>query len=73
MVTVKDILSKRLPNRAPIFSAEVEALSNALIVLQISQKKEFILFIDSKSVPEALENKKLDNSGIFDLVIYIIK
>ena len=40
----------------------------ALRFIRISRKKEFIIFVDSKSVLEAFENMKLDNPSIFDLV-----
>ena len=49
VITANNVFSNCLPNKAPIFSAEVEALQIALRFIQISQKKEFIIFLDSKS------------------------
>ena len=67
-----NIFSYRLPNRASIFSAGIKALQMALRFIHISQKKDFIIVVDSKSVLEAFENMKLDNPGIFGLT-YIMK
>ena len=57
VVNVNYIFCKRLPNREPINSAEAEATQMALRFLQFSEKKVFTFFIDSKSVPEALETR----------------
>ena len=64
MVTENNIFSKRLPDYASIFSAEVEALQMALRYIQISAQKQFMIFVDSKSVLEAISNINLDNPKI---------
>ena len=49
--------SKRLPNKASIFTAEMEALVSALRFVKVSVAKKFIIFSDSKSVLQALLSK----------------
>ncbi len=57
VVTPSFEFSKRLPDRASIFSAELQALISALRFCKASIAKKFAIFCDSKSVLQALSSK----------------
>ena len=67
-VTKSHIFGKRLPKYASIFTAELRAIHLAFMYIKISRHKKFILFSDSKSVLEALANRKFDNPIVLRLV-----
>ena len=50
--------SKRLPDKASIFTAELEAIVSALRYIKITAKNnKFVVFVDSKSAQQALLSK----------------
>ena len=61
VVTDSHILGKRLTNFASIFTAELNATNLAFSYFKISRNRRFIIFSDSKSVLEAMQNKRFDN------------
>ena len=50
--------SKRLTNKASIYSAEITAIDLALDIITANKHNKFIIFTDSMSVLTALKNKK---------------
>ena len=51
----------RLRDGCSIFAAEVEAINKALTHVKVSTKKRFVIFFDSMSVLEAIENQGSKN------------
>lgn len=68
VVTENNILRTRLPDGASIFSAEIRALHIATEIIKISRYKKFVIFVDSMSVLESIENINLANPLITDLL-----
>ncbi|MEE8152293.1 MAG: ribonuclease H family protein, partial [candidate division NC10 bacterium] len=52
---------ERLPDHASIYSAELHAIYLALDHVETSEGKKFVIFVDSKSVLQALEKKDWQN------------
>ena len=61
-------LKQRLPDNASIFTAELKAIDLALDAVSESEDREFIIFSDSLSVLVSLQNKKLDNPLIINVL-----
>jgi ribonuclease HI len=61
-------LKTRLPNNCTIFSAEAVALSNALKIVHTSLRKRFIIFTDSLSCLESIQNEDLNNPLIQNIL-----
>ena len=59
-------IKQRLPSNASIFTAEIKAIGLALDAIAESDHDHFIIFSDSLSV--SLENKKLDNPLVVNLL-----
>ena len=59
---------QRLPSNASIFTAEIKAIDLALDAIAESDDDHFIIFSDSLSVLLSLENKKLDNPLVVNLL-----
>ena len=57
-------LKTRLPNGSSIFSAEAVALIDALKIIKDSERKKFIIFADSLSCIQDIENEDLANTLI---------
>ena len=57
-------LKTRLPNKCTIFSAEAIALINALKTVKASQRKQFIVFTDSLSCLQSIQNEDISNQLI---------
>ena len=60
----KQVSKRRLPDGASIFSAELRAILLALDFVERSANDKFIIFSDSLSSLQALDNLKLDNSTV---------
>ena len=54
-------VSARIPDKASIYSAEINAILLALNIIAASNKKRFIIFSDSLSVLQALDSGKIDH------------
>ena len=61
-------IKQRLPSNASIFTAEIKAIDLALDAIAESEDDHFIIFSDSLSVLLSLENKKLDNPLVVNLL-----
>ena len=61
-------IKQRLPSNASIFTAEIKAIDLALDAIAESDDDHFIVFSDSLSVLLSLENKKLDNPLVVNLL-----
>ena len=57
-------LKTRLPDTCSIFSAETVALIDALKIIDKSSRRKFIIFVDSLSCLQAVENEDLSNALI---------
>ena len=62
-------LKTRLPDGSSIFSAEAVALIDALKIIEESRRKKFIIFADSLSCIQAIENEDLSNTLIQKFLI----
>jgi ribonuclease HI len=62
------VTSLRLPQNASIFTAEACALNLALEYIETSQQSKFIIFSDSMSCLQALNNFKIQNTQILDIL-----
>ena len=62
-------LPTRLPDNSSIFSAEAVALIDALKIIQNSRRKKFIIFTDSLSCMQAIENEDISNTLIQKFLI----
>ena len=60
----KQVSKSRLPDGASIFSAELRAILLALDFVERSANDKFIIFSDSLSSLQALDNLKLDNPTV---------
>ena len=64
--------SKRLPDKASIFTAELEAIVSALCYIRITAKNnKFVVFGDSKSVLQALLSK-WDHPTVQTIMRYLV-
>ena len=61
-------IKQRLPSNASIFTAEIKAIDLALDAIAEGEDDHFIIFSDSLSVLLSLENKKLDNPLVVNLL-----
>ena len=61
-------IKTRLPDGCSIFSAEAVALLNALKIINCSQMKKFIIFTDSLSCLESIQNEDFNNSLILNFL-----
>ena len=61
-------LTSRLPDKCSIFSAELRAIDLALDHIENSEHQHFIIFSDSLSSLQALENQKLENPTILHIL-----
>ena len=59
--------SYRLNNNSSVFTAEVEAIRRALKYIKISHLTKFVIFSDSKSVLESIQNQASKNPLVNDL------
>lgn len=57
-------LASRLPDEASIFTAEAKAILLALEQIGISSKRQFIIFSDSLSCLQSIQNQKADHPTI---------
>ena len=64
-------IKQRLPSNASIFTAEVTAIDLALDAIAESDDDYFIIFSDSLSVLLSLNNRKMDNPLILQLLLKI--
>ena len=61
-------IKQRLPSNASIFTAEMKAIDLALDAIAESEDDHFIIFSDSLSVLLSLQNKKMDNPLVVNLL-----
>ena len=61
-------IKHRLQSNPTIFTAEIKAIDLALDAIAESEDEHFIIFSDSLSVLLSLENKKLDNPLVVNLL-----
>ena len=59
----------RLPDNASIFSAESQAINMALDYIEEANLSKVIIFSDSLSVLQSINNSKIDNSVIQDIIL----
>ena len=59
----------RLPDNASIFSAESQAINIALDYIEEANLSKVIIFSDSLSVLQSINNSKIDNSVIQDIIL----
>ena len=59
----------RLPDNASIFSAESQAIKMALDYIEEANLSKVIIFSDSLSVLQSINNSKIDNSVIQDIIL----
>ena len=62
------MFGKRIPKYASIFTAELRAIHLAFMYIKISRYEKFIIFSDSKSVLEAMTNRRFNNPIVLRLV-----
>ena len=65
------IFSKRLPDKASIFTAEMEALTSALRYIKVLDSSKFVIFCDSKSALQALLSK-WDHPSVLCILKFLI-
>src|SRR5580693_8601439 len=63
------VCRSRLRDGCSIFTAELKAIQLALKYVQISRMSEFLIFSDSKSVLQSIQNMNLDHAMILDTVM----
>ena len=63
--------SKRLPDKASIFTAEMEALTSALRYIKVLDSSKFVIFCDSKSALQALLSK-WDHPSVLCILKFLI-
>ena len=68
IVTENNIFKTRLPNGSSIFSAEVRGLQLAMEIVKISRYKKFMICVDSLSVLQSIENLRISNPLIKNLI-----
>ena len=59
----------RLPDDASIVSAESQAINMALDYIEEANLSKVIIFSDSLSVLQSINNSKIDNSVIQDIIL----
>ena len=64
--------SKRLPDKASIFTAEMEALASALRYIKVSEFNKFVIFCDFKSALQALLSK-WDHPSVLFILKFLIE
>ena len=69
IVTENNLFKTRLPNGSSIFSAEVRALQLAMEIVKVSRYKKFMICVDSLSVLQSIENLRLSNPLIQNLIV----
>jgi ribonuclease HI len=67
-VTESAVLVKRLPDHSSIFSAEARAILLALDAAVQSDNDRFVVLSDSLSCLQAIQNRKLNNALILEIV-----
>jgi hypothetical protein len=75
-VTPSSIISIRLPSFASIFTAELQAIIQALEFIITSDGTKYIIFTDSLSCLQAFENKQLDHplvAEVFRLLLTTVQ
>ena len=65
------VLVSRLPNHASIFSAESRAVLLALNIIEQSSCKSFLILSDSLSCLKAIENRKVHNPLILEILEFL--
>ena len=70
-VTKGTVLVNRLPNHASIFSAESRAVLLALRIIEQSSGKHFLILSDSLSCLIAIENRKVQNPLILEILEFL--
>ena len=68
-VTPSDTYKCRLPDNASIFSAEIKAIDLALDHIEQSRNSDFIIFSDSLSVLQSLNNRHIENPLLLDVLL----
>ena len=63
-----DVITFRLPNNASIFSAELKAIHLALYHIESEGYWRYIIFTDSLFAMQALQNDKIENPIIVNLL-----
>ncbi|KAK6189067.1 hypothetical protein SNE40_005112 [Patella caerulea] len=66
-VTPSETISVRLPPAASIFTAELQAICQALEFIQSSSSLKYIIFTDSLSSLQAIKNKQLAHPLVADI------
>jgi hypothetical protein len=67
-VSGNDILSARLPNNSSIFTAEAKALQLAVDFIKYSDDENRIIYSDSFSCLQAIQNCKTDHPFIHNIL-----
>ena len=60
-----------LPDNASIFSAESQAINMAMDYIEEANISKVIIFFDSLSVLQSINNSKIDNSVIQDIILHL--
>ena len=68
-VTPSDTYKCRLPDNASIFSAEIKAIDLALDHIEQSRNTDFVIFSDSLSVLQSLQNRHIENPLLLDILL----
>ena len=68
-VSPRQSRKSRLPDNASIFSAESQAINMALDYIEEANLSKVIIFSDSLSVLQSINNSKIDNSVIQDIIL----
>ena len=64
-------ISKRILDGSSIFTAELEGIQQALRAIDVSTLKKFVVFCDSKSVLESIDNYNTDNPIVVQVLDHI--
>ena len=64
-------ISKRILDGSSIFTAELEGIQQALRAIDVSTLKKFVIFCDSKSVLESIDNYNTDNPLVVQVLDHI--
>ena len=64
-------IQRRILDGSSIFTAELEGIHQALRVVEVSKMKHFVIFCDSKSVLECIDNYQTDNPLVVQVLDHI--
>jgi len=68
VIAPNSIKAVRLPDNASIFTAEIHALDMVLVIICRTRSKDCVVFSDSLSSLQAIENCKVDNPLILKIL-----